>query len=127
MSMLTLYIIKTGKIGADPVVAAQSYPWTKEVKFVEEIASVADYTKKRSPWVGYLYDDEKLSDDLALALKTFMLLTDKDALVVYKRIGRDSAEFFPRFFRSDVQLNKDDLSPISKEMSFEKVLDGWLI
>ncbi len=95
-----------------------------------------DLDRSRTPWYGYLFAHEWLSEGLAFAMPFFLSHQNYDLFVlskkVYERRGANVEQRWfleSRIFRSYVTF-PDDSSRIPvdvKKLRFERIMDGWIL
>lgn len=82
-------------------------------------------TVKSAPWYGLFFDNEYIDEDVKKNLKTFLMTVGNDVLVMYrKNYIYQTADFYPRIFRSHIRLN--GLFRTEQKFEFEKILNGWI-
>ena len=109
--MLTLFILKSGQPEADPERSKKSFGHvvtkTIEANTLEEVNS----HEVETPWYGICYDNEQADEELEASLKTFLLYSDADVLVLYKNLTKDVVSKSSRLFRKNVRVRSDCLMP----------------
>jgi len=86
-----------------------------------------------APWFAFLYDNEVMGRNLAMALPNLLNHENIDCFVLHKRIRDPEAEggfrYFraPRIFRSHVPLKPEHLTPATpRRWRHEPILNGWI-
>ena len=124
--MLTLFILKSGKEDADPDRARRSFGSVVNVAI--ELNALEDVSNEDvlSTWYGIIYDDEHADENLAESLKTFLMYSPADVLVIYKKVG-DQMSRCSRLFKKTVSVQSDSLVPVdSSALNIDTILNGFI-
>lgn len=136
MNKITIYVIPNDDPKRANIKKLKNSFGFEGVEFVSldnrDLAAV----NPKTPYYGFLFDNEWLSDGLRFALPIWIANFHKfDYLVVFKRvfvlnnnIPEPHVFTVPRFFKSEVRLINDSLVPENHEgLKFERVMDGWIL
>jgi len=138
--MLTLFILKSGSLDADPKKTLDSFNGVKnlvgQAALLNSLSEINAAEKQRD-WYFVIYDDEIVGDGLMRVplekdgqvrtycpLKVHLRNTQADVLILFKKKDGVVSQS-PRVFRKHVKLS-DTLLPADKTVRFDKVLDGWI-
>lgn len=125
--MLTLFILKSGSLDADPQRTLRSFVNKKvAVTQVCNLATISGINEieKENDWFFVIYDNEIIGESLITVLDVYLKQSKRDVLVLYKKSPTITKS--PRVFRKHVKLMPDTLIPSDKTIKFDTVLDGWI-
>ena len=125
--MLTLFILKSGSLDADPQRTLRSFVNKKvAVTQVCNLATISGINEieKENDWFFVIYDNEIIGESLITVLDVYLKQSKCDVLVLYKKSPTITKS--PRVFRKHVKLMPDTLIPSDKTIKFDTVLDGWI-
>jgi len=125
--MLTLFILPSGQPNADLGQTIESF---KRSGILFKAVSIKDWRginsyRDKDEWYGIFWDNEGIDSNLETALPEHLKNRPPEALILYKRLGEEKAEYRARFMRRSVWLT-EDFAPISRWICYETVLDGWV-
>lgn len=126
--MLTLFVVPSGKPNADynrTVASFQNSGIEVTPVLIATWRDINNYQKKHE-WCGIFWDNEGLDLQMQKVLKEHLSGKRWDALILFKRIGEEEAEFRIRFVRKTVMLTHD-FAPLDQWLKREQILDGWVV
>lgn len=126
--MLTLFILRSGSDNADSEKTEDSFG--KVVSKVIEVNALEDVDRAvvETPWYGICYDNEQIDERLRASLKVFLLHSDADVLVFYKKLSDENVSKSSRLFRQSVSVRSDCLLPENEyALKIDSILNGWII
>jgi len=127
--MLTLFVLKSGQETADPDRAIKSWgPLPTKVVHVGSLLELKSASIK-TEWYAVIYDNEILEAELQEAIAIFLKASFSDVLVLFQRDDSEKIppQKAPRVFRYDIIIEDNSLMPIGPEVSFDTVLNGWVV
>ena len=124
--MLTLIVIPTGKKDKNPELLECFAGVANEVVFLKE--GELDFNVSVSTiWKMFVYEGELLDKDLQKALPEYINNgMDYDVFSIYK-MSNTGYSVSPRLFKREVQMRKDSVHTDDKEITFNTILDGFIL
>jgi hypothetical protein len=134
--ILALYLLPGDRPDMDNFDRARASLLEKVGSFVYILSHRDDLAKVKTPeveWWGFLFGNEWFDEDLSKALHVHLRYNKADCLTLFKDVitseGERKAFMATRLFRTCAVpvLGVESYKNYQNELTFEKVLDGWLM
>lgn len=134
--VLALFLLPGDRADMDNFDRARTSLSDKIESYIYILSHRDDLVKMRTPeteWWGFLFGNEWFDEDLSKALHIHLRYNKADCLTLFKNVttaeGEKKAFVATRIFRTCAvpTLGVESYKNYQDELTFEKVLDGWLM
>ena len=104
-------------------------PLAEKYTRVEPEEVVAAIKNSEADWIMLLYDNEWIDDHVRSSLPTFLLSSEYNFFLIFKKVRVNGALRHyeaPRIFKRGVEINSKDFTP-SIMQPHTLILDGWVL
>jgi len=134
--VLTLFLLPGDRADMDNFDRAKASLLDKTESCIYILSHRDDLAKMKTPdteWWAFLFGNEWFDEDLGKALHVHLKYNNADCLTLFKNVvtseGEKKAFVATRVFRTCAVpvLGIESYNKYENELTFEKVLDGWLM